>query len=370
MARLFDREYSARELNERVGRSEQLGGIRSFTFSDGRAQGVRAFEVRSGAGLVFTCAADRALDVCATEFRGIPLVWRGPGGLAAPEYYQPRGDDFARNFFGGLFTTCGLASFGPPGSDEYGTFGMHGRVNHLPAQDVCAQTIWQGDRCFFEISGTVIEAQMFGENLRLARRLRVELGSNRLELRDTVTNDGGARSPHMLLYHCNMGFPLLDYDSALHVSQSAMRARDERAKRGLDLWNCGGAPDPNFAEQVFIHDPIACADGFARTIMVNHALDGGRGVALAIRYDPSQLPALFTWRMLGVKTYVMGIEPANCPTIGGRVQAGKIGTLPFLDPGQSRTYDLTFEVISSKSEIAKALKLLPVKDRLRGASDD
>ncbi|MEO6912971.1 MAG: DUF4432 family protein, partial [Candidatus Baltobacteraceae bacterium] len=154
MARVFGRGYSARELNERIGRPEQLGGIRALRFADGREQGVRAFEVRSGGGLSFTCVADRALDVCAAEFRGIPLVWHGPGGLAAPQYYQPRGDDFARNFFGGLFTTCGLASFGPPGSDAYGSFGMHGRANHLPAQSVCARTVWDGDACFFEIAGT------------------------------------------------------------------------------------------------------------------------------------------------------------------------------------------------------------------------
>ena len=98
---------------------------------------------------------------------------------------------------------------------------------------------------------------------------------------------------------------------------------------------------PEFAEQVFIHEPLACADGFARTMMINRSLDEGRGVALAIRYDPTQLPALFTWRMLGVNTYVMGIEPANCPTIEGRVEAAKRGTLPMLEPGERRSYDVS-----------------------------
>jgi len=358
LPRLFGRDYSARELSERTGRPEQLAGIRSFECSDGRARGVRAFDVRSGAGLQFTSVADRALDVCALEFRGIPLVWHGPGGLAAPQYYRPEAEDFARNFFGGLFTTCGLGSFGPPESDAYGSFGMHGRVNHLPAERLATRTIWDGDACTFEIAGSVSEAQMFGENLTLARTLRVELGANRLALHDVVTNDGGTRRPHMLLYHCNMGFPLLDADSRLEVSQQAMHPRDAQAERGLSEWNHGGEPDPDFAEQVFIHEPVACADGFARAVMANRALDDGRGVALVIRYDVTQLPALFTWRMLGVNTYVMGIEPANCPTIEGRVEAGKRGTLPFLEPGESRSYDIVFEVLSGAEEIDRALAML------------
>lgn len=355
MPRLFGREYSAAELNAKTGRPEQLGGIEPFEFSDGRAKGVRAFDIRTGGGLRLTSVADRALDVCAAEFRGIPLVWHGPGGLAAPNYYQPRGEDFARNFFGGLFTTCGLANFGPAGSDAYGSFGIHGRVNHLPAANLVARTLWGDDVCTFEIAGTISEAQMFGESLLLQRVLHVEFGKNRLALHDVVTNNGGTRRPHMLLYHCNIGFPLLDATARLEVSHRSMRPRDEQAERAVNDWNRGGEPDPLFAEQVFIHEPLACADGYAQAIMINRSLDDNNGVALVIRYDPAQLPALFTWRMLGVKTYVMGIEPANCPTIEGRIAAAKRGTLPFLEPGESRSYDVSFEVLGGASEIDGAL---------------
>ncbi len=364
MPRIFGRRYSKDELNARIGRPEQIGGIRRITFDDGRARGVRALEVRSGGGLTFTSVADRALDVCAAEFRGIPLVWHGPGGLAAPAYYQPRGEDFAQNFFGGLFTTCGLSNFGPAGTDSYGSFGTHGRVNHLPAQDVCARTVWEADSCFFEITGVVDEARMFGAALRLERRLRIELGSNRLEVRDTVTNDGGTRVPHMLLYHCNMGFPLLDADAKLHISQSSMRPRDDRAKSGLSDWNLGGDPEPDFAEQVFVHTPLPCNDGLAGAMMVNRNLDSERGIALVVWFDPVELPALFTWRMLGKKTYVMGIEPANCPTIEGRVRAGERGTLPFLEAGESRSYHLAFEIVSGRQAIEECSRRIDVN--LRG----
>ncbi|HEY5426500.1 MAG TPA: aldose 1-epimerase family protein [Candidatus Tumulicola sp.] len=355
---LFGREYTRSELNQRVGRLDQVAGVSPIEFDDGRARGVRAFDVRSGGGLRFTSVADRALDVCSLEFRGIPLVWHGPGGVAAPAYYEPTDDSFDRNFFGGLLTTCGLNNFGPAGHDTHGNFGVHGRVNHLPAENLATRTVWEGDRCTFEISGTISEAQMFGEDLSLHRTLCVELGANRLRMHDVVENHGGMRRPHMLLYHCNMGFPLLDAGSQLEVTHRSMRPRDEQAARGMDDWNRGGTPDPLFAEQVFVHEPLACADGYARAIMLNRSLDGGRGMALAIAYDPIALPALFTWRMLGVKTCVMGIEPANCPTIEGRIEAGKRGTLPFLEPGERRRYDLQFEVLGGAAAIDRELDML------------
>lgn len=357
MPQLFGRGYSARELDVRIGRPEQLGGVRTFAFEDGRACGVRALDVSSGAGLRLTAIADRALDVCALEFRGIPLVWHGPGGIAAPSFARSSDESFAENFFGGLFTTCGLGNFGPAGVDAYGRFGMHGRVNHLPVENLAVRTIWAGDTCTYEIAGTISEAQMFGEDLTLERVLRVELGSNRLTVLDVVSNKGGARRPHMMLYHCNMGFPLLDSHAELHVSHRSIQPRDACARSGIADWNRGGDPEPAFAEQVFLHRPVACSDGYARATMLNRSLDDDRGVALSVRFDPAQLPALFTWRMLGVRTYVMGIEPANCQTIDGRVKAGEAGTLPFLEPGERRSYELSFEVFGGHAEIERALGL-------------
>jgi hypothetical protein len=253
---------------------------------------------------------------------------------------------------GGLFTTCGLSNFGPPGRDEWGTFGLHGRINATPAQNVTYRTLWlDDDSCVLEIEGTMRETRVFGENFRLERRLRAHVGGNRLVLRDVVTNDAGTRRPHMILYHCNGGFPVLGAGTRAYVSQSAVRPRDAEAESGLAVWDRGGLPQACFKEQVFIHDPVACADGRAAAALWNPALRGGAGLGFAIRFDPKQLPGFFTWRMLGHDTYVMALEPANCPTVEGRVEAAKRGTLPFLEPGESKTYSLEFEVLTDAAEL-------------------
>ncbi len=353
---IFGRALDERELNERIGRFEQIGGIRAIRLDDGRARGTRALEVRTGTGLEFLCVADRALDIAALEYRGIPLAWQAPAGIAAPPYYDAHDPSFARNFFGGLVTTCGLNAFGPPGEDEWGQWGQHGRVNHLPAEELSHRTWWNGDECTFEISGVVREAELFGESLRLERTWRAYLGSNRIDLTDRVTNEGGVSVPHMLLYHCNGGFPLLDDATRVHVSHRSVAPRDERAREGLDAWNRGGPPDAGFAEQVFVHEPVACDDSWARALIANPDLNAPHGIALSVCFKPAQLPAFFSWRMLGVKAYVMALEPANCPTIAGRAAALKAGTLPFIEPGETRTYDLRFEVLDSRGAIDTAIR--------------
>ncbi|MGH7736917.1 MAG: aldose 1-epimerase family protein [Candidatus Tyrphobacter sp.] len=339
------RSFARSFLEPRTGRIEQIGGITPIVYGDGRARGTRALLVRSGAGLEFECIVDRALDIASASFRGIPLAWHAPGGIAHPAYYAPTGAEFEQNFFGGLLTTCGLSAFGPPGRDEWGTWGQHGRVNHLPAQNVTHRMHWEGDRCVMDISGSVFEYEMFGEALRLERSWRIELGTNRLHLRDRVANDGGKPAPHMLLYHCNAGFPLLDRESELSVSGNRVRPRDAQAERGLGEWNRGGVPQADFEEQVFIHEPRAADGGCAVVTFFNPSLCDGRGLTLSIRFRVDTLPAFFNWRMLGHKTYVMGMEPANCPTVEGRVEARKRGTLPFLQPGETREYQISFEVV-------------------------
>lgn len=330
-------------LLSRVGQLDQLAGIRAFRFDEGRAAGVRAFHVRTGTGLEFTAVADRALDICAASYQGIPIAWQSANGVAAPSYCDPA--RFDETFFGGLVTTCGLTAFGPPGSDAYGSWGQHGRINYEPATEVRHETRWEGERCFFEISGVMRQTRLFGEDLRLERLLRAELGSNVVVLRDRVTNEAGSRTPHMLLYHCNAGFPLLDTEMEVAISKSATRPRDAKAGDGLAFWNRGGPPQAGFEEQVFVHAPVAEADGRARARFSNPALREGKGLALSIAFDPVALPAVFSWRMLGVKTYVMAVEPANCDAIEGRVDAARRGVLPFLEPGETRDYGLEFEVI-------------------------
>lgn len=326
---------SGRALRERIGRDDQRAGALAVEL----ANGVRAAYLRNGSTIDALIVLDRAMDVAWLSTRGTPIVWHGPGGILPAHPGTLDDDAFERRFFGGLVTTCGLEAFGPAGHDSYGTWGPHGHINHLAAQDVAFETVFDAPAPYVEIRGIVEQARMFGESLRLERRWRAPIGGNTLELHDRVTNGGGSAVPHMLLYHCNAGYPLLDEDAEAFVTARGVRGRDDVATAALGEWNRGGAPDPQFKEQVFVHEPLVGDDGWAKAGVRNPV----RGLGFTVHFRPDQLSACFSWRMLGVKTYVMAVEPANCPTIEGRVAAASSGTLPFIAPGETREYDLRFE---------------------------
>ncbi|CAM03147.1 hypothetical protein SACE_3876 [Saccharopolyspora erythraea NRRL 2338] len=326
-------EQSPQRLRQYVGSPAQVAGIDRFCEEDGPARGARRFQVRTGSGLVFDVLPDRGLDLGAASFRGVPLAWISPAGHVGPGHVEHEGTGWQRTFGGGLLTTCGLDQFGAPATDEGQEFGLHGRASGLAAQQV--NTVADGR---LEVTGRLRQTRLFGENIVLDRAITTELGSRAVTVTDTVTNEGFEPQPHMVLYHMNLGWPLLDSGSVLRVPGAEPVARDAEAERGLGSWDTFTAPSPGFAEQVFRHD--FAEPGPAEARLLNPDL----GLSLAIRFDTRRLPGLFQWKMLGAGTYVLGIEPANCRVIGGRAAARAAGELPVLEPGESRSYAVEVEV--------------------------
>lgn len=345
MVKLFGQEWSKADLLSRVGQMEQLAGIRLVEAGEGKARGCRLLDVWTGTGLRFQINADRSLDLSACEFQGLPLAWRSPAGDVHPAYYEPQGLGWIRSFAGGLLTTCGLDHFGSPSRDAGTEFGQHGRVSNLPAVQVNHRAGWNGDDYELEISGEVRQAALFAENLVLRRRISTALGSNHIRIEDVVTNDGFEPAPHMLLYHFNLGFPLVSEQSGLRV-QSEVEARDDEARPGLPAWNRFQPPTPGYREQVFIHRPIADPNGMATVELRNPQI----GLGMRWTYSTANLPYLMEWKMMGAGAYVVGVEPANCNGLGGRAATRALGQLPVLEPGESRAYRIDVQVLPPGDE--------------------
>ena len=343
MAMLFNREWSKAELLRRVGQMDQLAGIRLQEAGDGKARGCRVLEVWTGSGLRFQVNAERALDISSCDFKGLPLAWRSPAGDVHPAYYEPQGIGWLRSFPGGLLMTCGLDQFGSPSHDGEAELGLHGRISNLPASQVNYRTFWTGDDYELEITGETRQAALFCEKLVMHRRIATALGSNHIRIEDVVTNEGYEPAPHMLLYHFNLGFPLVSEHTRLQLQSEATLPRDANAQGGLAEWDHFQVPTPGYQEQVFIHQPVAAENGLTSVELHNPQM----GFGLRWKYKTAGLPYLMEWKMMGEGAYVVGIEPANCSGLGGRAATRELGKLPLLEPGQSREYHIDVEVISN-----------------------
>jgi hypothetical protein len=344
MAKLFEREWSKAELLSRVGQMDQLAGIRLLEAADGKARGCRVLEVWTGSGLRFQINAERALDLSGCDFKGIPLAWRSPAGDVHPAFYEPQGLGWLRSFPGGLLATCGLDQFGSPSTDSGAEFGLHGRISNSPAAQVGYRTFWDGDEYKLEIAGETRQAALFCENLVLRRRISTALGSNQIRIEDVVTNEGFQPAPHMLLYHFNLGFPLVSEQTRLQLQSEETLPRDATAQSGLADWARFQSPTPGYSEQVFIHKPVAAENGLTTVELRNPQL----GLGLRWKYKTAELPYLMEWKMMGEGAYVVGIEPANCNGLGGRATTREAGQLPMLAPGESRSYNISVEVVSKE----------------------
>src|SRR5258706_1975462 len=226
MPSLFGQTYTREQLLRRVGHLSQIGGVQLLANEDGPARAVRLLEFRTGTGFAFKVAVERGLDVGYCEYRGHSLAWIPPTKLPGPWHFeQADGFGWLRSALGGFNNTCGLVHIGNPEEADVSyynfparareRYGVHDRVAMLPGQIISYGERWEGDECLIEAVGEVVQAQAYGENLRLIRRDTCRLGESRFTLHDVGGNGGYLRTSHMYLYHINVGFPFVDAGAEL-----------------------------------------------------------------------------------------------------------------------------------------------------------
>jgi galactose mutarotase-like enzyme len=347
--KLYGRSWTRRQLEARLGRIEQIGGLRRVISSEGPESGVEQIQVRTGAGLSYNILPTRGMDIGLAEFAGAPLCWLSPAGEVHPAYFDDRGLGWLRTAAAGLLMTCGLTQVGSPGDDAGETLGLHGRAHHTAARQVSAVGGWQDDEYVMRVAGQIEEASLFGAHLRLTRTIVSVLGQNNLTIEDEVENLGFEPAPHMLLYHFNFGFPLMDEATQIRFPSRSVSPREA----GLPLDGLAGwqPPQPGYRERVYYHeDLLTDANGRVEVQIRSPHFPlpfppGGGAVTVRLSWDSGPLPHLIQWRMPAMGTHVLGIEPANCH-VEGRAAERARGSLVVLSPGESLRYHLQLTVTS------------------------
>lgn len=339
---LLGKEYSRDDLRQRIGDISQIAGIRSYTLNEGLAKGVDALEVRTGSGLSFTVLPGRAMDIAWLEYKGVPFGYITNTGVTHPQFYHPVGYEWLRSFCGGMLTTCGLTHVGPPETDGIWELGLHGRISNIPAMEVSHHMAWEGDDPVFRVEGRMRESVLYEENLVLMRRITARGGDSKLIIEDEIENQGYRDTPFMILYHMNLGFPLISENSRLIASIDRTSARDDDAEKGIGSFDHFEAPTPDYAAQVFFHELAADKVGNTSVAVVNDVLN----IGFRLRFNRKELPYFTQWKMMGQQDYVAGLEPGNC-TPTGRSAARKNGSLVMLKPGEKRNVRLELEILNT-----------------------
>lgn len=338
---MYLKQYQKQEILKKAGNMLRIAGAQSVEFSDGRARGVRAFDVHSGSGFNFTVLADRGMDIAFADYKGVPVGWMSDAGIIAPAYHERTGRDFNRTFSGGLLTTCGLTQAGEPGVDSDGeTLGLHGRISHTPAENAHAESFWQSDDYITQITGTLKERNHGSYNLAMTRQITTAMNHPGLQLTDTIRNDGFLPAPLMLIYHFNLGFPLINDNSEVFSDAQAIKTIFDSTNRSYNDLRLVG---PKAEKSMHLHDmPL----GEVKAGVINRELQFG----IRFQYDSNRLPYLMQWKYLRDGYYAFALEPSNCYAWVGRAEARKKDMLPTISPGESISFSISVEIFPTSME--------------------
>jgi hypothetical protein len=225
-----------------------------------------------------------------------------------------------------------LESNGPPEFDDAGRLvrPLHGRIANTPAHRV--ELIVDEDAGRLTLRGIVDESRFHFQSLRLTTSITTEMGSNEFTWSDEVENIGGRDATMQMLYHFNIGQPLLRAGATITAPIATVAPLTQvAAKEGVETWNIMPPPRPGSAEQVYVLDLAADASGETR-VLVGGLTDDE---AIGLRFNKRTLPCFTVWRNTPAESdgYVLGIEPGtNYPN--PRTFEQQHGRVVTLKPGE------------------------------------
>lgn len=283
--------------------------------------GARVLSVRMAGGFSLDVLPDRGLDLGAAWWRDVPVAWRSPN-LVDPG----PGYGWEERFLGGLLATCGPDNIGEP----RGASGQHGTHHLSHAHDVSWWRTRRGDEIEVHVRGLIGHTSLGGSRVVVEREIVLVTGAPVVRVEDVVRNVGDRPTAVPLLYHVNLGAPLLAPGSRLQVDDSGAPVTREPLPPGRAP---GVLPEPDRGLEPVVaeHRVVPGPDGRGRATVVGGSLAGG-GVTIEVTWPLDTLPRLSSWAWPARGAWVLGVEPSNAPLFGPE-RAGEHAGAPVLAPG-------------------------------------
>ena len=315
-------------MNQYIGHDSQLYGIEEHRLVGGKGDGMRLFEVNNGKGIELVVSPDRNGDITRLRFRGINMSYMTACGYVAPAYYDSIASNWLSSFTAGFLTTCGLNAVGTPCEDDGEQLPLHGTIGNIP----CEQAYYTEENGKLIVRTVTKDETIFGRKLRLSREIAVSTEENTFTISDCIENTGDKTEPFEILYHMNMGYPLLDEDSIINIPAASVTPRDDHAAEDIQNWMHMELPQAGYQERCYYHK-FPDEKGYASIAQPK------LGMKLSMNFDASSLDGFVEWKMMGVRDYVLGLECGNCYPDGRDVMR-KTGMLKFIAPGEKVNYSV------------------------------
>ena len=234
--------------------------------------------------------------------------------------------------------------------------GLHGRIGNIGATvEAIVQPDLAAGKLDMSITATTSQSRVFGPSLELKRTISGRFGGPTITVKDVVTNRANTPALHMLLYHCNFGWPLVDHGTNL-IWRGQCKPRGTDADKAIfnsanNYRKCAKplATHRGFGEACGFIDVTPDAKGLCAVGLHNPKLNLG----LTLTYKKKQFPWLTNWQHFAPGEYGTALEPGTNPPIGqNRCRQEK--SLIILQPGRCRTYQTEIAIKKQIDTFAKS----------------
>ena len=273
-------------MDGRISNLAQVASIRRYTFTEGREKGLDVIDCDNGK-IRFLLNVSKACDIMQIYHEGENVSFVSKNGFTAREI------PFLNRFEGGMLYTCGLDSVGGRAG-----YDIHGSLHNTPAEIVRAECTEDE----IVIEALIHSSALFGKNLVINRKITAKVGADTVSLKDTLTNESFRDEEYCLLYHINIGYPMLDDGARIEADVKKCEPRNDWAKENIDTVYNIGSSVPNSEETCYfltLNKP--------EISLVNDKI----GKKLTVSYSADTLPHFIEWKSMVSGDYALGFEPCT-----------------------------------------------------------
>lgn len=273
-------------MDSKISNFQQVASLRRYTLSEGKEKGLEVIDCDNGT-LRFLLNVSKGLDVMQLYHKGQNVSFVSKNGFTAREI------PFLNRFEGGMVYTCGLDSVG--GREG---FELHGTYHTIPAEVIRTQCDEQG----IVVEALIRNTALFGQNLVMHRTITSAIGADSVQIEDKLTNLGYKDESYCLLYHTNIGYPMLDEGTKVILDELDCTPRTEWSRQNIDTHLTAEQPIDNSEETCYF-----VTVGKPEVSVVNPKI----GKKFTISYSKDTLPYFVEWKSMVSGDYALGLEPAT-----------------------------------------------------------
>ncbi len=269
-----------------VSNFAQVASLRRYEITQGREKGLEVIDCDNGK-IRFLLNVTKACDMMQLYHKGQNMTFVSKNGFIKREL------PFAKRFEGGMLYTCGLDSAG-----EREGFEEHGSLHNTPAEILRTEC----NEREIVVEAVIFDTEVCGKNLVLRRKISTEIGSDTVSVVDRLTNEGYRGENYCLLYHVNIGYPMLDEGAEIVSDSVDCIPRTEWAAKNLATADQISAPVPNLEETCYYLNPKQY-----EVSLVNEKI----GKKFTVSYSGDTLPQFLAWKSMASGDYAVGLEPTT-----------------------------------------------------------